>query len=77
MQNIGGEKLKAYIDKNRCIFCGICGGVCSEVFRVSAEKKSIALDIELTEVLLKKAILAEALCPARAIKITDREEYKT
>lgn len=61
--------LRVYVDQRRCLFCGICGGVCSEVFRVGSEGKSIALDIELTEDLLAKAKFAESLCPVNAIEI--------
>lgn len=66
--------MRAYIDKTRCVFCGICGGSCPEVFIIGSEGKSIALDIELTGELLKKAKLAEALCPAMAIKITNSDD---
>jgi ferredoxin len=52
----------------------MCGGVCPEVFRIGSEGKSIALDVELTVELLKKAKLAEDICPVRAIKITNGDD---
>ncbi|WP_238903427.1 ferredoxin [Clostridium sp. YIM B02506] len=39
--------MKAFFDKNRCIFCGMCGGICSDVFRADFDNKAVALDLNL------------------------------
>jgi ferredoxin len=62
----------AYVNQNICIFCGMCGGICSDIFVIDSDKrKSIALDIELTDQLLALARHAEAVCPVGAIEIKD------
>ncbi|MDO9535226.1 MAG: ferredoxin [Bacillota bacterium] len=64
--------MKAFVNQDICIFCGICGGVCPDVFVIDSDKrKSIALDIELTRELLAMARYAESICPAEAITIKD------
>ncbi|MDF2891031.1 MAG: 4Fe-4S single cluster domain of Ferredoxin, partial [Clostridia bacterium] len=41
--------MKASINKKTCMFCGMCGGLCPEVFRADLDRKSIALDTEISE----------------------------
>ncbi len=61
--------MKASLDKLNCIFCGMCGGICSDVFRADFDGKSVAMDKELSGELLASAKYAEAVCPTWAITI--------
>lgn len=63
--------MRAYVNKNACIFCGMCGGACPDVFFSDYDGRSIALDIELTDEFLVMAKRAEEICPAGAITIMD------
>lgn len=64
--------MKALVNQRICLFCGMCGGTCPEIFVIDTDKrKSFALDIELTGEILDLAKYAESLCPAGAITIKD------
>lgn len=64
--------MKAFVNQNKCLFCGMCGGICDDIFVIDTDhRKSTALDVELTEKLLDMARHAEAVCPAEAITIKD------
>lgn len=68
----GVDNMKAFVNQNICIFCGMCGGACPDVFVIDPDKrKSMALDIELTGKLLATARHAESICPVGAITIKD------
>lgn len=61
--------MKASVNKNHCIFCGMCGGACPDVFRADFDGKSVSLDKELSGELLDMAKHAESICPTWAITI--------
>ena len=63
--------MKAAINKSTCIFCGMCGGLCPEVFRADSDRKSVALDTEISGELLAAARHAEAICPTWSISLQD------
>jgi len=65
------NSMKAFVNKNACIFCGMCGGACPNIFFADYDSKSVALDIELTGELLVMARHAESICPVGAIVIKD------
>lgn len=68
----GAESIKAFVNQNKCMFCGLCGGACPDVFVIDSDHgKSMALDVELTGKLLSIARHAEAICPVGAITIKD------
>lgn len=68
----GVDIMKAFVNQDICIFCGMCGGTCPDVFVIDPSKrKSIALDIELKGELLSMARHAEFICPVGAITIRD------
>ncbi len=62
---------KASVDKDTCISCGLCTGLCSDAFVIGEDGKS--------EVVLADGIVPEALeaavedaaaqCPVQAIKV--------
>ncbi len=57
---------KVTVDKKKCIGCGTCVAVCSEVFEMDGDKakpKTPKTDKEC-------AVEAEGSCPVQAIKVT-------
>lgn len=61
--------MKAYVDKEACISCGLCETLCPEVFSLEddAEGKAVAIDEELTGDRLECAEDAASQCPTDAI----------
>lgn len=63
--------MKVSIDNDKCIGCGICVGICPEVFEMNSEGKAevkINIDTEKHKDAIKEA--AES-CPVEAIEIED------
>ena len=58
--------MKPKVDKEKCIGCGTCAAMCSEVFEMSADNKSVVKDgdFEAKAECIEKAIGA---CPVQAI----------
>lgn len=44
----GVNSMKAFVSQNKFMFCGLCGGLCPDVFVIDYNGKSTAYDIELT-----------------------------
>jgi len=61
--------MKAYVDKDTCIGCGLCPEVCPEVFEMEDDGKAVASKVEVPENLLASAKEAEEQCPVTAISI--------
>ncbi|MGL5416339.1 MAG: ferredoxin [Clostridium sp.] len=61
--------MKAAVDKGTCIGCGLCEGVCPEIFVMEDDGKSVAKDVELSGDTLQGAKDAEAECPVGAITV--------
>ncbi|WP_242867270.1 ferredoxin [Thermotalea metallivorans] len=57
------------MDKNSCISCGLCGGLCPDVFQAGLDGKAISLDKELSGELLVMAKHAESICPTWSISL--------
>jgi len=53
------------------MFCGMCGGLCPEVFRADTDRKSVAMDTEFSEELLATARHAELICPTWSISLRE------
>ncbi|MFD3157777.1 ferredoxin [Haloimpatiens sp. FM7330] len=61
--------MKANVDKDTCIGCGLCPDVCPEIFQMDDDGKAIAYNPDVTEDLVDSAKDAEAQCPVEAITI--------
>lgn len=61
--------MKAKVDKDTCIGCGLCTAVCPSIFRMDDDGKSVAKYEELSNETLIDAREAESQCPVGAISI--------
>lgn len=59
--------MKAFVDKDTCIGCGLCEGICPKVFRMGDDNLANASEDEIPEILIKNAKEAEDACPVSAI----------
>ena len=59
--------MKALVDRNACIGCETCVGVCPEVFSMDDEGISVAIDEEIDTDILELAEEAMDDCPVGAI----------
>ena len=57
-----------YFVNDACIGCGLCEGVCPEVFSVTPAGVAAAIDDEVPESALEAAEEAMANCPVQAIE---------
>jgi len=61
--------MKACVDRNACIGCGLCESICPEVFQLNDEGISEVIVDEIPESLIESAKEAESQCPTGAITI--------
>ena len=61
--------MKAYVDKDDCIGCGLCPEICPEIFQMGDDGKAVASKDEVPEILLTGAKEAEEQCPVSAITV--------
>ena len=59
--------MKALVDRNACIGCETCVGICPEVFSMDDEGISVAIDEEIDTDILELAEEAMDDCPVGAI----------
>jgi ferredoxin len=60
--------MKAFVDKEKCVGCGICEEICPEVFRMEGDK-AVAHSQTVPEGSEDKALEAEDACGPEAIKV--------
>ncbi len=60
--------MKAIIDKEACVGCGLCANMCAEVY-VMEDDKAIVVGDSIPEASLESAKEAASSCPVEAIKI--------
>ena len=61
--------MKAFVDRDSCIGCKACVGICPEVFSMDDEGISVAIDGEIAADLLESAEEAMECCPVSAITV--------
>lgn len=61
--------MKAKVDRETCIGCGMCASTCPDVFSMDDEDKAVAINADIPENSLDTAKEAEQDCPVTAIKI--------
>ena len=61
--------MKAFVDRDSCIGCEACVGICPEVFSMDDEGISVAIDKEIAADLLESAEEAMECCPVSAITV--------
>lgn len=61
--------MRAFVDRDSCIGCEACVGICPEVFSMDDEGISVAIDKEIAADLLESAEEAMECCPVSAITV--------
>lgn len=62
--------MKAYVDKDTCISCGLCPSLCPEVFEMEDDGKAGVKVNEVPENVIESAKEAEESCPVNAISVS-------
>ena len=60
--------MKAIVDKEACVGCGLCANMCAEVYKME-DDKAIVIGDSIPEEILDSAKEAASSCPVEAIKI--------
>ena len=61
--------MKAVVDKDLCIGCGLCADICEEIFSMDDDGLAIAKDMEIPDRLIDEAHDARTSCPVDAITV--------
>lgn len=61
--------MKAFVDKDTCIGCGACTGICPEVFDMDDDGLAVAISDEVSADLEDSAVEAQEGCPVSAITV--------
>jgi len=61
--------MKAFVDKDTCIGCGLCPSICIEVFQMEEDGKAGVIGNKVPNDAEGAAKEAEADCPVNAITI--------
>lgn len=61
--------MKAKVDQETCVGCGICPSICSEVFFMKDDGKAHAISDNVPSSVEDDARDAESSCPVNAIEI--------
>ncbi|MCK4994058.1 MAG: ferredoxin [Candidatus Omnitrophica bacterium] len=60
--------MKAIIDAEACVGCGLCANMCAEVYQME-DDKAIVIGDSIADEMLDSAKEAATSCPVEAIKI--------
>lgn len=63
--------MKAYVDQDGCISCGLCIEVCPEVFSYNEDGKSEPIKDDIPENCLERAEEARDGCPVSVIDLKE------
>ena len=61
--------MRAFVDRDACIGCEACVGMCQEVFSMDDESISVPMEGEIAEDILESVKEAMDSCPVAAITI--------
>ena len=61
--------MKAFVDKDTCIGCWACTGICPEIFDMDDDGLAVAISEEVSAELSDSAAEAQDSCPVSAITI--------
>lgn len=61
--------MKAFIDRDNCISCGLCAGTCPEVFRMAEDDFAQVYIDEVPFEAETAALEAQENCPVLVIKV--------
>lgn len=61
--------MKAHVDKDTCIGCGLCPSICPEVFSMDDDGKAVAISGDVPADNQDAAKEAEESCPVSAITV--------
>ena len=61
--------MKCFVQRDACIGCGLCEGICPKIFKMDDEGKANASEDEILETLIESAKEAADTCPACAISV--------
>ncbi|MBQ6820235.1 MAG: ferredoxin [Clostridium sp.] len=62
--------MKAHVDKDICIGCGLCPSICEDVFQMDDDGKAVAIEADVSKDHEDEAKDAEASCPVSAISVS-------
>lgn len=61
--------MKAVVNQNTCIGCGLCVGTCPDVFSMDSDTKAVAINQPVPAQLEEDVVSAKDSCPVNAISI--------
>ena len=61
--------MKAKVDEDTCVGCGICASMCSEVFFMNSDGKAQTINDDVPDSCEDEAKDAELSCPVNAIEV--------
>jgi ferredoxin len=63
--------MKAYVDQDGCISCGLCIDACSEVFSYNEDGLSVPIEGDIPKDCIERAEEARDGCPTEVISIEE------
>lgn len=63
--------MKAYLDRDGCISCGLCCETCPEVFRMAEDGVAEAYNAEVPDEVKNAAVEAQEGCPTSVITVKE------
>lgn len=60
--------MKAIVDAEACVGCGLCANMCEEIYQME-DDKAIVIGNSIPDEMLESAKEAASSCPVEAIKI--------